>query len=257
MTSLIDSVLEKYLSTYRDLIAVERVDSSVTLSFPLHLAAGHRIELTITDLGMDRCTISDSARTLGEVTAAGYSLTGQVKERLEKVAGLSDLRIVNDHLVLECSHADVGFSIQKFLEMSKTIGDVYLVHRYRDKPDEELILQVRKMLDSRGLLYRLREKIPGQIESHPFDVVVPPNGRPGLAVGVLSGQNTHNVAQIWYFKCDDVKKGEWYRNARAKLALIYDVRNQTWSDTSRAILESQADIAVPSDSLNDLRLQLD
>jgi hypothetical protein len=253
----IDTVLDTYLSAYRDLIAVERSGDSLTISFPFHLAAGHRIELTITDLGDHKYAISDAARTLGEVEAVGYRVTTQAKERIERVAGLSNLRIVNQHLVLECSPAELGLSIQKFLEASKTIGDVYLVHRQKEKPDKALIMEVRKVLDSKRLLYRLGEKIPGRLESHPFDIVVPANGRPGLAVGVIGGQNTHNLAQIWYYKCDDVRHGEWYANARSKLALVYDVRHQDWSEASRSILESTADIAVPSDSLSDLGTQIE
>jgi hypothetical protein len=118
-----------------------------------------------------------------------------MKERIERVAGTAGLRIVNSHLVLECVYADLGISIQKFLEASKTIGDVYLVHRYRETADNEIIKQVQHVLDSKGVLYRLDDKIQGRIEKHPFDLVVPRNGRPGLAVGVLGGQNTHNIAQ--------------------------------------------------------------
>jgi hypothetical protein len=103
------------------------------------------------------------------------------------------------------------------------------------------------------LLYRLDEKVAGKIELHPFNLVVPPNGRPGLAVSILSGKNTHNVAQIWYFKCDDVKNGEWYQRSKSRLALIYDVRGHVWSESSRAILESRADLALPSDALDDFR----
>jgi hypothetical protein len=253
MTTLIESALETYLSTYRDLILVERLDDSVTLSFPLHLAAGHRIEVTVTDIGAERCWISDSARTLGEVQAAGFSLAPGVKERLEKIAGLSGVRIVNNHLVFESTYADLGISIQRFLEMCKTIGDVYLAHRTREHPDIALIASVREILDSKGLLYRLDEKIAGKIESHPFHVVVHPNGKPGLAVSVLSGKNTHNVAQIWYFKCDDVKNGEWHQRTKGRVALIYDVRGHVWSESSRAILASRADLALPSDSLQDFR----
>jgi hypothetical protein len=257
MNSSLDAVLDTYLRTYRDLIAVERSNSSVTLSFPFHLAAGHRIELTVTDLGTGRCVISDAARTLGEVQAAGYKVTNQAKERIERVAGLADLRIVNQHLVLECSPHELGPSIQKFLEASKTIGDVYLVHRYREKPDKGLIAQVRRVLDSKNMLYRLGDRIPGRIENHPFDIVVPSNGRPGLAVSVIGGQNTHNIAQIWYYKCDDVRHGEWYEKSRSKLALIYDVRHQEWSEASRAILESTADIAIPSDLLSEFGAKIE
>jgi hypothetical protein len=256
MVSIIDSVLNAYLKTYRNLIAIERLNGSVVLSFPLHLAANHRIEITVTDWGKGRCVISDSARTLGEIEAAGYSLTPRTKERLEKLADTAGVRIVDTHLVLESTYRDLGLSIQKFLEMSKTIGDVYLVHKQREQPDEDLILEVRKLLESKGMYYRLREKINGRLESHALDIVVPPNGRTGLAVGVLSGQNTHNVAQIWYFKCDDIKTGQWYQDAKAQLALVYDVRNQAWSDTSKAILQSKADIAVPSDALHELGQRL-
>lgn len=131
MTKVIESVLETYLSTYRDLIAIEYIGNSAVISFPFHLAANHRIEVTVTDFG-DRCIISDSARTLGEVEAAGYSVTAQLKEKMETLAALPGLNFVDSHLILQCSHADLGPSIQKYLEASKMIGDVYLVHRQRE-----------------------------------------------------------------------------------------------------------------------------
>jgi hypothetical protein len=256
MAKMIDSVLETYLRAYQGLIAVEPIDdSSVTISFPFHLAANHRIEITVTDLGSEKCIVSDGARTLGEIQDAGYSLTSQTKRRLEWIASLSDLRIVNDHLVLETAYADLGTSIQKFLEVSKTIGDVYLVHKQRADAGDELITQVRTVLDSKNILYRQREKIWGRLESHPFDLVAPPNGHPGLAVGVLGGQNTHALAQIWYYKCDDIRNRE--QNNNIKLALVYDVRFEPWSDTSKAILESRADVVLPGDSLKELPRQLE
>ena len=248
MNSVIDSVLEGYLTTYRDLIETERDERSITLSLPFHLAANHRIEITVTDLGGNICIISDSARTLSEIQAAGYSLTTQMKEKLEKIAGISGLRIVDSHLILEARHDDIGTSVQKFLEVSKMIGDAYLVYKHREKPDEEILSHVQSILQEQGVLYRLREKVPGEIETHPFDLLAPPNGRPGLAVSVLGGVNTHNIAQVWGFKCDDIKKGEWYRSTKSRLALIYDVRQQ-WSDASRTILQTRADIAFPSDGL--------
>lgn len=256
MKTAIDSVLNSYLKTYRRLIAVEHLGGSVVLSFPLHLAASHRIEITVTDWGNSRYLISDSARTLGEIEAAGYTVTRKMRERLDQLANSVGARIVDAHLVLESHSEDLGLSIQKFLEVSKTIGDVYLVHKQRETADEELILEVGAVLSSRGMHYRLHEKIHGRIDTHPIDIVVPPNGGPGLAVGVLSGQNTHNVAATWYFRCDDIKTGTWYRDARAKLVLVYDVRNQIWSETSRVILESKADLAIPSDSIRELPKRL-
>lgn len=250
MTSVIDSVLETYLSTYRELIETERDGRSITLSLPFHLAANHRIEITVTDLGGNVCIVSDSARTLGEIEAAGFSLTSQMKQRLENIASVSGLRVIDSNLILKSSYGELGNSIQKFLEVSKMIGDVYLVHRHREKGDDEINLQLQSILQSEGLLYRLREKVPGEIETHPFDIVVPPNGHPGIAVGILGGFNTHTIAQVWGYKCDDIRKGQWYRSTHSRLALVYDVRHQ-WSEASRAILESRADVAVPSDRLSD------
>jgi hypothetical protein len=256
MTKLLDSVLRTYLRLYRSLITVEPADEkSLTISFPFHLAANHRIEVTVTDLGNKRCIVSDGARTLGEVQDAGYLLTPQMRERLERIAGSFGLRIVNDHLLLESSYAAIGISIQKFLEASKVIGDVYLVHKQRPVPDEDLIAKVRTVLDSKKILYRQREKIWGELESHPFDLVTPPNGHPGLAVSVLGGQNTHTIAQIWYYKCDDIRRRE--QNKNIKLALVYDVRFEPWSDASKAILQSKADVVLPGDSLAELPAQLE
>lgn len=250
MTSVIDSVLEEYLKTYRDLIAVERLDRAIVLSFPMHLAASHRIEITVTDWGKGQCLISDSARTLGEIEAAGYSMTHQMRERLEKLAGASGVRIVDTHLVLESSYNDLGLSIQKFLETSKTIGDVYLVHKHRAEEGEELVAQVRTVLNSANVLYRPRQRLQGQREAHSIDLLVPPNGHPGLAVSVLGGQNTHALAQIWYCKCDDIRLAE--ENKNIKLALIYDVRHDAWSAASRGYLEAKAEVVLPGDSLVEL-----
>ena len=216
MTSSIDSVLDKYLRAYRRLIAVERIGGSTSISFPFHLAANHRIEITVTPFGSKRYIISDSARTLGEIQSAGFSVTPQMKEKLEKLASLSGLRIVDSHLVLETSNAELGISIQKFLEMAKTIGDVYLVHKPREMVDPEIISEVQLMLDSERMPYRLYEKVPGELEEHHFDLVVPPNGRPGMAIGILNGQNTHTVAQVWGFKCDDIKRGRMVSNDQSQ-----------------------------------------
>lgn len=250
-----ESVLDVYLRSYRDLIATEQVEGSFVLSLPLHLAANHRIEITVTRFGDDLYLISDSARTLGEIQAAGYSLTSQMKTRIESLAGVSGVRAVDTHLVLESTRADLGVSIQKFAEITKTIGDVYLVHRQHDEPDNEIILQVQAIVQAMGMHYRLNERVAGEIEAHPFDIVVPANGRPGMALSVVSGRNTHNLAQIWGFKCEDVKRGEWYRAARARVALVYDVRH-AWSEASKAILESRADVAIASNALDELRTKV-
>lgn len=75
-----------------------------------------------------------------------------------------------------------------------------------------------------------------------------PNGLPGMALKVLGSQNTHSTAQIWAYKCEDIKRGGW-RKAKNKLVLVYDERNR-WSDASRAILESRADVVLSSGSIN-------
>ena len=123
-----DAVLNIYLDAYRDLTEAEPAgEKSVMISVPLHLAAHHRVEITVTDIGNRRYVLSDGARTLGEIRAAGYSVSTRMKERLEGIANLSDLRIVEDHLLMDSSHADLGQSIQKFAETSKTINDVCLL----------------------------------------------------------------------------------------------------------------------------------
>lgn len=250
----IENLVGTYVNAYRNLIVTERLtDRDIVLSLPLHLAANHRIEITVSEWGNGVYILSDSARTLGEVEAAGYSLNSQVHDRIEKLASTSGVRVVDKHLILETPASETGVAIQKFLEVTKTIGDVYLVHKQRE-PDEDsaLLLQIKAMLDSENILYKSDEKIPGEIERHPFDVLIPSNGHPGVALTVVGAQNTHNAAQIWGFKCEDIKRGDWYKQSRARLALVYDMRFK-WSDASKAILESRADKAVPSDTLSLLR----
>jgi hypothetical protein len=249
-----DTIVEAYFRSYREMVEAEEVNAgSVVLSFPFHLAANHRIEITVTKFSDKTYLISDSARTVGEIQAAGYSVSSQMLERLEKLASASGLRLVDTHFVLESSRDTLGIAIQKFLEITKTVGDAYLVHRPKEPSEKALIAQVRSILDSRGLLYKLRERILGEIEPHPVDILVPSNGRPGWAVSILSRHDTHTLAQVWGYKCEDIKRGDWYKTNPTTLALVYDVQHHQWSEASRAILEHRADIAVPSDSLGELK----
>ncbi len=108
-----------------DLVEAESVGNSVVLSFPMHLASNHRIEITVTRWNKNSYMISDSARTLGEIEAAGYKVTSHMMERIEIIASASGLRVADTHFILESSLHELGASIQKFLEITKTIGDVY------------------------------------------------------------------------------------------------------------------------------------
>jgi hypothetical protein len=231
-------ILERYMRVYRSLLLAESVDDrSVVISFPLHLAANHRIEITITKAGKNRYLLSDGARTLGEVQDAGHSVTEQMKNRLASIAG-AEINIVEDHLVMEASAKELGASIQKFLETSKMIGDVYLVHKHRAEPESGIVSQVRRALESKHLLYREREKLQGQIESHAFDLLVPPNGHAGLAVGILSGQNTHTLAQIWGYKCDDIRRIEGNRSTKGN-------RNNNLNKPKRYKLRARVQCVIP------------
>ncbi len=250
MNSVIDSVVETYLLAYRELIESERDGRSITLSLPFHLAANHRIEITVTDLGGNVCIVSDSARTLGEIEAAGYSLTGQMKQRLASIASASGLRVIDSNLILESSYAELGNSIQKFLEVSKMIGDVYLVHRQRAEAGDGLLARVKTVIDSTNIRYLQGQKLHGKIEDHSVDLLVSPNGHRGLAVSVLGGQNTHALAQIWYGKCDDIRKAR--ENKNIKIALVYDVSSGVWSDASKSWLAAKADVVLPGNSLGEL-----
>jgi hypothetical protein len=255
---MIASILTTYLRAYRSLIAVQSIDNdSATLSFPFHLAASHRIEITVTDLGKKRCVLSDAGRTLGEIEDAGHSLTEAVKDRLERIARVSDIRIVKGHLLLESTYDDLGVSIQRFLEISKMIGDVYLVHKQRADADDELRAEVRSIFDSTSIKYRQGQKLRGRIEDHRVDLLLSsnghlasPNGHTGVAVSVIGGQNTHALARIWYCQCDDIRSVE--ENENIKIALVYDVRFEKWSSKSTELLAAKADVVIPGDSVERL-----
>jgi len=251
MGKLADEILSEYLKTYRELVVAEETEGDeVALSFPLHFSGNHRVELTVTRISGEKYIVSDQSRTLGELRDAGYRISADLKERLEGIARLSGLRIVQDHLVLDTDKKSLGADVQRFLEATKTIADVYLVHKIRPAVEKDLLAEVKQILESKSLKYEEKVKLRGEIEDHPFDLVVPPNGRAGVAVHVLAGQNTHTLAEVWGFKCDDIRRER--QNDNMRLGLIYDVRYAVWTDTSRTILERRADIAIPGSALSDL-----
>ncbi len=242
------AVLEKYLRTYRDLIAVEENEGGgVTLSFPFHFASRHRIEITVERAG-GRVIVSDSANTIGQLRDAGYKVTTELRERLAQIAKPCDIRIVRNHLVMESSEERLGGDIQRFLEAAKTIGDVYLVHHLRVPNEKQISAEVKEILQERHYIFKEREMVGGEIEGHKMDFYIPPNGTPGLALAVLAAQNTHNVAQVWGFRCDDIKRQP--QNKRLRVGVVYDTRGSVWSEESRRILEMRADIAIPGDMVS-------
>ncbi|MGH9451946.1 MAG: DUF1828 domain-containing protein [Terriglobia bacterium] len=254
MSEVIDPVLSRYLDAYRSLIEVENVQQdSVTISFPFHYSGNHRIEVTVTKLDEDSYVISDMARTVGELRSFGYRPGNRLHEQIEKLSKLSGLRIDQDYLLLDSKSADLGHNIQNFLEATKTVADVYLVHRERAALQEtDLLREVKHILNRRRVIYKEGDKISGKIEAHSVDLFVPPNGRPGMAIALLSGSNSHLTAEAWGFKSEDIKSA----NPRLKVGLVYDVVSSKWSDDSKRILESKADLAIPGNAMSRFEDQL-
>jgi len=253
-----NKILQEYLRAYSRLIVSERTQEDgreiVTLSFPFHYSGSHRIELTVSPVDGGQFIISDQARTLGELGDAGYRVGDDLRAKVEDIADKFGIRLVKDHLLLDCVAAELGKSIQQFVEAAKTVGDVYLVHRIRTPQSRKLVRRVRDFLDRRHVAYLSDARIGGKIEKHPIDVLVPPNGRPGLAVAVLVAQNTHILAQAWGFKCQDIRDVK--ANEKIKIGLVIDEESGVWSSESRAILKDRADFLSTKQDLPLLEQEL-
>jgi hypothetical protein len=251
-----DPILSRYLEAYRNLLDVQEVDSnSVTISFPFHYSGNHRIEVTVTKISERSYVISDMARTLSELRNFGYRVQTPLHKRIEKLSKLSGLRIVQDYLLLESDADNLGQNIQKFLEAAKTVADVYLVHRTSGLKEDELSNAVREVLNRRRVIYEEKDKakLVGEIETHKMNFLIAPNGKRGMAIAILPAYNSHLVAEAWGFKCEDIRRVP--ANLRFQIGLVYDT-SQPWTDESRHILNSKADMAIPGDSLHSLDRQL-
>jgi hypothetical protein len=246
-------IAERYFDAYKELIALESIgDDSVAVSFPFHFSGDHRIELTVTRVSGDMLVISDSARTLSELRNSGLRIGSKIRMRVQKLARLSGLRIVGDHLLLDSDLNNVGANIQRLLEATKTIGDVYLVHHSGVVRERFIFEQVRDLLNRHKTMYTIREKIHGQIETHKVDFLVPPNGKPGLALTILPISDPRLIAEAWGFKCGDIRAA----NPKMRIGLVYDTESARWTNESKAILEQRADIAVSSEQLHSLESRL-
>lgn len=251
MANLINSVLEDYLKAYRGLVAAEQVDDrSVTLSFPMHFSANHRIELTITQVNENRYIISDIARVMTELRNAGHRLDKELRQRLSDLARVSGVRFEREYLLLESDGADLGKNIQNFLETAKTIGDVYFVHKPKRERDKQIQDKVQRVLDDRRVAYQRSFELDGEFTPHKFDFYVPPNGTEGLALKVLGAENTKLSAELWAFRCDDVRRQP--RNEHVRVGLVIDSQ-QHWRDEEKMILKSRAHVVVDDKEVDMLR----
>ena len=248
MDTFVESVLSNYLESYRGLIEAEPLDEgSVLLSFPFHYSGNHRIEVAVTRIADDAFLISDMAKTIEELQSAGYEIGPNTKKRIEGVAKTSGLALRESHLILESGQKNLGENIQRFVEAAKTIADVYLVYRGRTAGKEaDLVKEVKHVLNRRKVIYKEGQRIRGIIEMHSVDFLIPSNGRLGMAVSILSGTNSHLIAEAWGFKAEDIKNSD----PKLKVGLIYDVVLSKWSDDSKNILEAKADLAIPGNALS-------
>jgi hypothetical protein len=197
--SLREEVFKYYVDAQVGLTEIEQVDDdNVVLSLPLHFSANTRVELAVTRISDKYFAISDMARTLGELKDAGHGINQKLKDKIESFAKPAGLKFVGNHLVRECSAANIGEAIHQFADVAKTIGDAYINYRVpRDRDDEdELIKRVRRMFSERKYSYKEKQEVGGVIEKHTADFYIAPNGSRGLVLAVLPNP-TQIVAEAW------------------------------------------------------------
>jgi hypothetical protein len=235
--------LNKFLDFYKNDIESEIIDAAnVVLSFPVHFSGFHRIEVTVTQSSPDQFIISDGSKTVDELRMAGYALTSKLRKRLEMVSRAANIRVVNDFLVCESNLANLGSSIQRFVEAAKTIGDAYLVQRTTLTRDADLINQVSTFLKQQQVPFQTKHPLLGEYERHVIDFYFPPNGVPGLALSVMNNPS-RTVAEAWAFRSQDIKK----TNQRTQVGVVYD--DVDVRSNSKSILNGILDVAIPSSNI--------
>jgi hypothetical protein len=250
-----DKILKAYLDTYKKLVLSERIRDrsagpSTALSIPLHFSGNHRVEVTITEFSAGRYILSDMARTLGELAEGGRQITQDFRKKAEEIAGQFGTHFVLDHLICESNITNLGGAIQRFAEACKTIGDAYLLQRSHHVHVRAVVDQIKTIFRTRRIEFKEDFKVPGELEKHDFDVYVPPNGKPGVAIAVIAGHNTHALAKVWAFNCWDVRNVYAHK---LKLGLVLDEEDSApWTRGSRKILRKTADIVAPSTDLDSL-----
>jgi hypothetical protein len=244
--TLLDEVLRNYLSSHKEMLATEQVDeNNVIVSFPLHFVGNHRVEVSVTRAMGGFLLISDMGRTISSLRDYGYAISEKLQSRMLQIIKPANVRIVDENLIADCRPEDIGVSLHSFVEAAKTIGDAYLAFHVKTPPEKKLLEAIGALLSEMEIAYRADHKIHGKIDTHSVNFYVPPNGHPGLALEVLGGFNTHATAQIWYFKCEDIRAFD----SRLKVGIVYDIEDSTWSNKSQAILHNVADFALPSSDL--------
>jgi hypothetical protein len=242
MSNIKTEILNEYLRSYRRLLDAEKVKrDTVIISLPFHFSRGHRVEVAVTRIG-DQYLLSDMARTIGELKLCGYVITKSHRTKIAEIAQQSGVEIRKNELVRMSSAHEFGEALQSFAEVSKTVGDAYLVYRTHPASEMRIFDLVKEALDKRSVKYESKVKVLGALDEHQIDFYAPPNGKPGVAIGILARADTHPLAQIWDSKCRDLK--DKYQNL--KIGLVYDVEEARWSDVSRKLIEKAADRIIPS-----------
>ncbi len=241
-------ILERYLSAYRGLVEAEQVEAdTVVVSFPFHVWESHRVELAIQKISNVEFFISDMARTIGELKLNGYNINKSVRAKIQTLGQDAGIRVKQNELVRSCSPSELGNVLQKFAEAAKTIGDAYLVHKTRPISEDRLFGIVKESLDYKGIAHEERVRVSGVLDSHTIDFYAPPNGKPGFGIAILARQDTHTLAQLWGFKCRDLRDA----HPNLKIGLVYDTEDAKWTQIAENIIRHEANFVLPSTSAAD------
>jgi hypothetical protein len=104
---------------------------------------------------------------------------------------------------------------------------------------------VRRAFTKNKYAYEEKQEVSGRIETHTVDFYIAPNGSHGLALAVLPNP-IQIVAEAWGFKTRDIKQA----NRNLSVSIVYDASRA--KEVSRTILQKMADVAVPSNVVDDL-----
>ncbi len=244
---LAKDIRKAYLAAYAQLVDCEILPGNsegiVGISVPLHIVGQSRVEFQLIPLSESELLLSDGGRTIQELQLSGYALTGAFSAKIAAAVEVMGAKLAGHAILLQCGTAVIGATVQRFAEIIKTVGDFYLARRVPvELKRPEVVDRVGRALTEAGSGFELERRLPGRIEAHRVDFFIPRNGAGPWAVEVLGPQQTHSQAMIWDYRCRDIKGV----NPGLNVGIIFDDERGSWSDMSRKILKSSADLVVPS-----------
>lgn len=234
------ATIEQYLTSLRgDFVTEDSADGCVIIT-PFMRPDGDFIEVVVERLSSGRLHLTDLGDTLGYLFVSGIPIGRRLQDDARRIGGRFGVSIATNELVMEADELGLGEALHSLIQASLSVAS--LIEKRRPYVNLRFDEEVEAVIIGQGKSYDPDYEVRGVVEPHRIKFHV--NSGLNLLIQPLSHaseQTAHESAMKWYYRFDDIQKGDSLWSCIAVLDDRGD-RQFAWTEQAAAPIERVAKV---------------